>query len=182
LFALDFKLLQRVRAADRKHLNSADDARKIEANRRIGDFNEIQRQWKNINSNQSQFSQSYMQDPQFVPVWAEGLRIMKEALGSKSSSSNSIKKQSDFTDILIGYDGLACRLRDEMVGTAHQGHLEKEVLYSIQDRWIRLDEILDWYCDLYNRDLDEDTPPMSRSSPKWLVQHLNSDRKHSCAS
>ena len=167
MFVLNLKLLHRVHIFDRNHVNSTDEVRKAEADRRIGDFYEVKRQWKDIDSNKSQFGQSYMQDTRFVPVWEVGLQIVREVLRNKNSPGNSTQKQSDFMRILTDYESLACSLRDQMVDTAHQGLLKKEVLYSIQDRWIRLDEILDWYYDLRNRDLNEDTPSMSRLSPKW---------------
>lgn len=139
----------------------------------MGDFHEVRRQWTDIDSNKRQFSQSYMHDTHFVTVWAEGLRIVREGL-----NSNSTQMQNVFTRILKEYESLACILRETMVDTADQGLLKKEVLYSIQDRWIRLDEILDWSYDLRNRDLDEDTSPTSRLTPKWLVSHSNLDGKH----
>lgn len=178
MFLFDLELLKPVQVFDRKQVCSTDEARKAEADRRMEDFLEIKRQWKDIDSSQSQFNKSYLQDNYFVPVWVEGLRIVKEAIGSNKGSGNQIQKQSEYIRILTYYESLACNLRDQMVGTARQGLLEKEVLYSIQERWIRLDEILDWYYDFDNRHLGEDIPPTSRWAPKWSVQNSDLDREH----
>jgi hypothetical protein len=162
-------LVQRISAVESKCISSADEARKSEAVRRVEEFVEIKRQWRDINTCQSQFSQSYVQDNQFIPIWVEGLRIVQEALGSNNMSSNHIQKRSVYIGILARYEKLACSLRDKLVDTARQGLLKEEILFSIQERWLRLDDLLDWYYDMHNNHLDEDTPPVSRSTPTWLV-------------
>ncbi|ORY15962.1 hypothetical protein BCR34DRAFT_143714 [Clohesyomyces aquaticus] len=167
LFSLDLQLFLRVHAVNRKCTSSTDETRKAEAVRRVGDFMELKRQWRDIDSGQRQFRQSYVQDNSFVPVWVEGLRIVKETLRSINFSGKQDQKQREYMKILASYETLAGKLHDEMIDLARQGLLDKEVLFSIQERWIRLDEILDWYYDLLNGQIGEGVHPMSRAAPQW---------------
>ncbi|KAJ4375780.1 hypothetical protein N0V83_001057 [Neocucurbitaria cava] len=167
LFSFDLELLRRV---ERKHASSSDEIRKNRAVPRVEEIFEIRQQWQDIELCRSQFSQSYVQDKLFIPVWVEGLRIVKEALRNNHVSGNHMKQRCDYMNILARYEKLACRLRDRLVDTARQGLLTNEVLMSTQERWIRLDGLLDEYHDTYNDHRDEDTSFAPRIAPKWSVQ------------
>jgi hypothetical protein len=169
LFLFDLALLRRIWVVERKYASSADEVRKNEAVRRIDEIDEVHSQWEMIDSGENQFSLSYVQSKHFIPIWVEGLGIVKEALRFDNMSSNHVKKRLDYMDIVTRYEQLAYGLRERLVDTARQGLLKNEILFSIQERWIRLDELLDWYYNTYNEHRDEDTPYMSRSAPTWLV-------------
>lgn len=169
MFKFDYELLRRVNLVDQKNDSSADEARKAKAIRRIETFIEIKLQWKDIDVGRRQFSESYMGNIYFIEIWAEGLQIVKNVLRSKNVSGNQQKIRDDYVQILANYESRACNLRDQMVDAARQGLLEEDVLHSIQERWIRLDELLDWYYDSCSRDVDADEFPIFRSAPKWLV-------------
>jgi hypothetical protein len=105
----------------------------------------------------------------FIPIWTEGMRIIKEVLNNNPNSSNQSGKRDAFARIIEEYESRADNLHIQMVDTAHRGLLDLEFLDSIQERWMRLDEIVKWYYDLCNRDIDEDEPQVFRRSPTWLV-------------
>lgn len=130
---------------------------------------EIKRQWRNIESSQSQFTQSYMEDRYFVPFWTEGLHIVKGALRNNRASTNAMKKRSDFVRILTEYEDMACTLQQKLIDASGRGLLEDAVMFSIQDRWVKLDEVLKWYYDSQNRVRDKNTPPSSPTSLGWYV-------------
>lgn len=94
----------------------------------------------------------------FIPILVEGLRIVKEALKSANNmSANRNQQRSQFMGILAGYEKLACKPRDRLVDTARESLLTKEVLLSIGERWVRLDEVLEEYHDTLNDNRDEET-------------------------
>lgn len=168
---LDVQLFKRVQNFYQNRAASLDEARKARGVPSLEECFQIRQQWKNIDSGQRQFSQLYMKSDHFVPVWKEGLRIVKEALQRNQTFNNQSQKRNDFEKILSQYETLAESLKSQIVDAAHRGLLEAEVFYSIQARWIRLDEILDWYYDLYNINVDEDVPHVSRRSSNWLVSN-----------
>jgi hypothetical protein len=110
-----------------------------------------------------------MKDNCFIPIWTEGLRIIKEVLNSNPNSSNQSGKRDAFARMIEEYEGRADDLRTQMVDTARQGLFDLEFLDPIQERWMRLDEIVKWYYDLCNRNVDEDEPQVFRRSFTWSV-------------
>ncbi|KAL1595964.1 hypothetical protein SLS60_009654 [Paraconiothyrium brasiliense] len=170
LILLDVEMLRRVQKFYQKRTLPADDARKAKAGPLLKDCNDAMRQWKEINSGKRQFSHSYLKNGHFDRIWAEGLRIITEALRRNQPSNNQSQKQS-FERILHKCDTLASELMSQMVDVAHQGLLDATVFWSIQARWLRLDEVLNWYYDLCNLDADESEQRVSRVSPTWLVDN-----------
>ncbi|KAJ4302811.1 hypothetical protein N0V90_001702 [Kalmusia sp. IMI 367209] len=165
LILLDDELIRRVQKFYQKRTSSADEARKAKNAQLLKDCIEIKRQWKDINSGKCNFTHLYMKSDQFIPIWAEGLKIIKEAF--VGNASHQSKKRSDFEKILYNCDTLASQIMSQMIDIAHQGLLDLEVLYSIQARWIRLDEVLKWYYDLCNEDADEPGQRVYRISLTW---------------
>ena len=108
-----------------------------------------------------------MKSDRFVPIWKEGMRIIKEVLRSKQVSSNELKKRNDFARILAHYESLADDLQTQMVDTAHQNLFDPEFFNPIQERWMRLDETVKLYYDLCNLGVDEDEHPVFRRSLTW---------------
>jgi hypothetical protein len=169
-------MIKRVQRFYRKCNLSADDARKTKMVPLVNDCFEIQRQWKEINSGQCKFAQSYMRCKQLIPIWTESLRIIKQALEGNQTSHGS-QKQSDYENILHKCDTLASGVTAHMLGVARKGLLDSEVLSTIQERWLRMDEVLNWYYDLHNREADEPEQRWSRISPTWLVTNFRIERK-----
>lgn len=167
LFLFDLSLIRRVYAFHDKQRHSEDESHKIEANRWIEEYIEIKHQWKNIELGQGQFTQSYMEDRYFIPFWTEGLRIVKDALRDNRTSTNAIEKRSVFTRILTEYEKLACSLQEKLIDASRQGLLEKGVIISIQDRWVKLEEVLRWYYDSRNALRDEDSAYELPIAPTW---------------
>jgi hypothetical protein len=167
------QLLQRVQRFYEKRASPTDEAHKAKAVPSVEECIEIRQQWKDVDSGQFKFSQRYMTSNHFVPIWTEGLRIIKETLGSNQMSNNQPKKRNDFERILLHYETLTKSLKSRMVDAAHRGLLESEVLFSIQDRWVRLDEVVDWYYNLCNLDVNEDECRIVRNSSTWLVTDSN---------
>lgn len=128
----------------------------------------IRRQWKEIDSGRQEFNELYMKSTHLIPLWREGLQIIKATLGSNQNSSNQSQRNA-YRTILAEYESLADNLKTQMVDTAHQGLLETDVLISIQKRWTRLDDVVDWYYNMCNQKMDEDEPRVFRSSSTWLV-------------
>jgi hypothetical protein len=159
----------RVQKYHEKGASSADESRKAEGLRWIEDCIDIKQQWKDINSGQCQFSELYMKRNYFIPIWTEGMRIIKEVLNSNPNSSNQSGKRDAFARIIREYESRADNLQTHMVDTAHRGLFDLEFLDPIQERWMRLDEVIEWYYDLCNRDVDEDEPQVFRRSLTWLV-------------
>lgn len=108
-----------------------------------------------------------MKSNRFVPIWTEGMRIIKEVLISKQISRNQSKKRDDFARILADYESLADGLQTQMVDAAHQGLFDPEFFNPIQERWMRLDETVKLHYDLCNPDVDEDIPLVFRRSLTW---------------
>lgn len=168
LFLLDNELLRRVQALERKRVSSADELHKADARSRLSEFAEIKRQWRDIGSCKHQFNQSYLKDRRFVGFWEEGLQSIRKVLGCNEVSRNQDEKRSTFVSILLRYEKLAGSLLAELLHVAGDGVLQEDVIYLIRERWMRLDEVLDWY---YNSrsDIQEGTPYPSRSTPNWSV-------------
>lgn len=103
----------------------------------------------------------------FIAFWARGLRHIRRVLESKESNGNHTKQREDFEGILFIYENLAFRLCNAVVDAASEGILEKEVLYSIGERWTLLDEVLDWYHGYTDS---------SRTIPTWLVENPRPNR------
>ncbi|KAH4186453.1 hypothetical protein HBH61_131690 [Parastagonospora nodorum] len=164
LVQFDLRLVLRVQKFHQKSASSEDETRKAEALRWIEDCNDIRQQWKDINSGQCQFSELYLKGNCFIPIWTEGMRIIKEVLKSNSNSSNQCRKQDDFARIVGEYESQADTLQTQMVDTAHRGLFDPEFLDPIQERWMRLDETVKLYYDLRNRVLDEDESQVFRQS------------------
>jgi hypothetical protein len=141
-------------------VSTADEAHKAEALRRLSEFDEIKEQWKDIQLHKYRFNQFYLKDHQFIPVWAKGLQNIRIVLGCKKVCGDQIEKRRTFESILLGYEKQADHLLGALVDAAVEGILEQEILSSIQERWMRLDETLNCYHD------DTDTP---RSIRTWLV-------------
>jgi hypothetical protein len=167
LVLFDIRLVHRVQKFHQKRVSSVDETRKAEALRWVEDCNDIRQQWKDIDSGQCQFSELYMKSDRFVPIWKEGMRIIKEVLRSKQVSSNESKKRNDFARILAHYESLADDLQTQMVDTAHQNLFDPEFFNPIQERWMRLDETVKLYYDLCNLGVDEDEHPVFRRSLTW---------------
>jgi hypothetical protein len=167
LVLFDIRLVHRVQRFHQKRASSTDGTRKAETLRWVEDCNDIRQQWKDIDSGQCQFSELYMKSNRFVPIWTEGMRIIKEVLKSKQISSNQSKKRDDFARILADYESLADDLQIQMVDAAHQGIFDPGFLNPIQERWIRLDETVKLHYDLCNLDYDEDIPSVFRRSLTW---------------
>ncbi|KAH7064451.1 hypothetical protein BKA63DRAFT_558363 [Paraphoma chrysanthemicola] len=167
LILFDIRLVHRVQRFQLKRASSTDGPRNAEAIDWVADCNYIRQQWKDINSGQCQFSELYMKSNDFVPVWTEGMRIIKEVLRSKQISGNQSKKRDDFARILTDYESLAVDLQTEMVDAAQQGLFEPEFFKPIQERWMRLDETVKLHYGICNLDVDEDTPFLPRRSLTW---------------
>jgi hypothetical protein len=98
------------------------------------------------------------------------MRIIKEALKSSYLSSNQSQKRDAYASILGRYESQADNLQTRMVDIARRGLFDPEFLNPIQERWMRLDETVELYYDLYNRFVDVDDEPYAlRSSLPWLV-------------
>jgi hypothetical protein len=105
----------------------------------------------------------------FIPIWTEGMRIIKEVLKSNQVSSNQSRKRDDFARILGEYESQADNLRVQMVDTADRGLFDPEFLNPIQERWMRLDETIELHYYLCNLCVDEGEPHVFRRSLTWLV-------------
>jgi hypothetical protein len=167
LVLFDIRLVHRVQKFHLKRASSTDETRKTEALRWVEDCDDIKQQWKDIDLGQCQFSELYMKSKCFVPIWQEGMRIIKEVLRSKQVSSNQSKKRDDFARILEDYESLADDLQTHMVDAAKQGLFDPEFFTPIQERWMRLDETIKLHYDLRNLDVDKDKPTVSRRSLPW---------------
>lgn len=161
--------MHRVQRFHQKGASSADETRKADALRWIEDCNDIRQQWKDIDSGQSQFSELYMKSKCFIPIWTEGMRIIKDVLKNNQTSNNHSKKRDDFARIIREYEIQAANLQTQMVDTAQRGVFDPEFLDPIQERWMRLDEILDLHYDLCNIYSGEDEFIVLRHSLTWLV-------------
>ncbi|KAH7416910.1 hypothetical protein BKA64DRAFT_656489 [Cadophora sp. MPI-SDFR-AT-0126] len=163
LFSFDYELSRRVRAVDRKIVNTPDEPHIAEAAHRMSEYDEVKLQWNDIQSSTRQFSQSYLTNGNFVAIWADALRIIGMVLGSKKNSGDQIGKRKVFKNILLGYEKQANQLMEALIDVASDGALGEEVLSLIQERWIRLDETLDRYFD------DEDS---REHIPTWRNVHF----------
>jgi hypothetical protein len=105
----------------------------------------------------------------FIPIWTEGMRIIKEVLKNNQVSSNQSRKRDDFARIIGEYESQADNLQIQMVDTARRGVFDPEFLSPIQERWMRLDETVQLHYDLCNRYVDEDESYVCRRSLTWLV-------------
>lgn len=105
----------------------------------------------------------------FIPIWTEGMRIIKEVLKSNQVPSNQSRKRDDFARILGEYESQAEKLHVQMVDTANRGLFDPEFLDPIQERWMRLDETVELHYYLCNLCVDEDEPQVFRRSLTWLV-------------
>lgn len=168
MFLFDLELLRRVQALDRKDVSSADETRKAEALSRLSEFAEIKRQWKDIGSCKHRFNKLYLKDSQFIYFWEKGLQVIRRVLGCTEVSGNQIEKRRTFESILLGYDNRASALYTELIHIAGEDILEEDVLYLIRERWMRLDDVLNWYYNVYLFP-EEGAPYMSRSAPTWSV-------------
>lgn len=169
LILFDLQLAKRVHKFHQKGASSADETRKARALRWIEDCNDFNQQWKDIDSGQCNFSELYLKSSGYKPIWTEGMRIIKEVLKSNQVSSNQSRKRDDFARIVGEYESRANKLQTQLIDVSHRGLLEEECLDSIQERWMRLDEIVELYYYLCNRHVGEDEPCDSRSSLEWLV-------------
>ncbi|KAL5389674.1 hypothetical protein DPSP01_002169 [Paraphaeosphaeria sporulosa] len=175
LILLDDEMIKRVQRFYQKRNLSVDEARRTKMVPLVNDCIEIKRQWKEINSGKCEFTHLYMRRKWLIPIWAESLRIIKEALAGNQTSNRS-QKQTHYEQILHRCDTLANDVKDHMLDIAREGLLDPEVLSSIQGRWLRLDGILNWYYDLHKREADEPEQRWLRISPTWremqsLIQH-----------
>ena len=168
MFLFDYELLHRVQALDRKDIKSADEVRKAKASSRLSEFKEIKRQWKDIGECKCRFNQLYLKDKRFVSFWEEGLRHVRMVLKNQETSANQIGTRRTFQGILLGYDRMAYSVSEELDHVAGEGVLDQEILDSIQERWMRLDDLLDWYFDAYMK-CKKDEPDSFRHAPKWSV-------------
>jgi hypothetical protein len=167
LAQFDLELVKRVQKFHQKPSSSMDETRKAEVLRLLEDCNDIRQQWRDIDSGKCQFSELYMTSDLLVPIWAEGLRIIKEVIRSKQVSNEQSNKRNVFARILLDYESRAGRLQEQMVDAARHGLLDPDFLNPIQGRWLRLDETIDLHYDLCNLDADEDMPSFCRQSPTW---------------
>ncbi|KAJ4321610.1 hypothetical protein N0V94_002809 [Neodidymelliopsis sp. IMI 364377] len=169
LFLFDRQLVLRVQKFHQKGASSEDEIRKAKAIRWIEDCNDIKQQWDDIESGQCRFSELYLKDNCIIPIWKEGMRIIKEVLKNNQASSNQSRKRDDFVRILGEYEKQANKLQTQMVDTAHRGLFDPEFLNPIQERWMRLDETIELHYDSCNRCVDEDKRLSFRRSLAWLV-------------
>ncbi|USP78909.1 hypothetical protein yc1106_06183 [Curvularia clavata] len=167
LALFDLQLVQRVQKFHQKSSSSIDETRKAAALLLLEDCNDIRQQWRDIDSGKCQFSELYMTSDLLVPIWAEGLRIIKDVIRSKQVSSEQSNKRNVFARILLDYESLAGRLQERMVDAARQGLFDPDFLNPIQERWLRLDETIDLHYNLCNVDADEDMHSFCRQSPTW---------------
>ncbi|RYN45873.1 hypothetical protein AA0118_g12754 [Alternaria tenuissima] len=172
LALFDLQLVKRVQKFHQKPSSSMDETRKVEVLRLLEDCNDVRQQWRDIDSGKCQFSELYMTNDLLVPIWKEGLRVIKEVIGSKKVSSEQSNKRNVFAGILLDYESQAGRLQEQMVHAAGQGLFDPVFLNPIQERWLRLDETIDLHYRLCNHDADEEFS-FRRQSPTWLeVQSL----------
>jgi hypothetical protein len=107
----------------------------------------------------------------FIPIWEEGMRIIREGLESNQDSSNQSRKRDGLMSTIGEYETQADHLETWMVDAARRGLFNLEFLSPIQERWMRLDETVELYYDScnQNRNVYDDEPLIFRSSLTWLV-------------
>jgi hypothetical protein len=112
-----------------------------------------------------------MKSNRFIPIWEEGMRIIREGLESNQDSSNQSRKRDGLMSTIGEYETQADHLETCMVDAARRGLFNPEFLSPIQERWMRLDETVELYYDScnQNRNVYDDDPLMFRSSLTWLV-------------
>ena len=126
----------------------------MEALNRLEDIRELKRQWWDIDSFSHQFNQSYLRDRQFIPYWTIGLKHIRAVLTRKDASANHAKTRGDYQAILWEYQECAISLYNTLCDVAGEAALEEGVLNLIRERWMKLDELFDWYCRGALRDED----------------------------
>lgn len=167
LALFDRQLVTRVQKFHDKRALPTDEARKSRTLRLLADCDDVIKQWEDIDSGQCHFSELYLTRNSFVPIWTEGMRIIKGVLSSKQTSNNQSKVRDDYARILSHYESLADDLQTQMVDAAHQGLFEPEFFHPIQERWMRLDETVKLYCDSCNHNAHDDVSHVFRRSLTW---------------
>ena len=128
LFLFDIELIHRVQAADQKTIKIPNKPHIAETLRRISEYKEVNRQWKEIQSSKRRFSQSYLTNNNFIAIWAEALRNIGMVLGSKKNGGDQREKRKVFESILLGYEKQAQQLMEALIDVASDGTLEKKFL------------------------------------------------------
>lgn len=167
LAVFDRQLVTRVQRFHEKRALPTNETRKSKILRLLADCEDVMKQWNDIDSGQCQFSELYLTSNSLVPIWTEGMRIIKGVLRNKQASNNQSKIRDDFAHILLHYESLADDLQTRMVDAAHQSLFKPEFFHPIQERWMRLDETVKLHYDLCNQDADEDVSHIFRQSLTW---------------
>lgn len=167
LALFDRQLVTRVQKFHDKRASPTDEIRESKTLRLLADCGVVRQQWEDIDSGQCQFSELYLTSNSLVPIWTEGMRIIKGVLRSKQTSNNQSKVRDDYVRILTDYESLADDLQTQMVDAAHQGLFEPEFFHPIQERWMRLDETVKLYCDSCNHNAHDDGFHVFRRSLTW---------------
>jgi hypothetical protein len=169
LVEFELNLFQRVHAFHKKQTSCTDEERKTEAVRWVGEYKDFLQQRKDIENGQRRFSHSYLRDESFVPIWTEGLRVVKNVFKNSNSSKNQTQKQNVYMGYITSYEKQARTLQNQMVDIALQGLLEEPIINSIRNRWVKLDSSIEWYYEWRNRTIDPVKNTSTRIAPKWLV-------------
>lgn len=145
LFSFDRKLLRRVEILDQKDASCDDEARKKEALDRLEDIKELKRQWRDIDSFNHQFNQSYLTDGRFIPFWTKGLKHIRMVLSRKDASANHINMREVYRSIVWDYHECTNSLYQTLHDVVGEIALEESTLDLIRERWMKLDELFEWY-------------------------------------
>lgn len=162
-------LCRRVHSHNNKRVSSTTEQRRPEASLSIEDFHAIRTQSRDVLLDQRHFDPSYLSSDKFLPIWAEGMRIVEDTLNRAAQNSNEQTEmvQKQYQDIVQRYDRQARDVQMEMLEVARLGLLERGTIEAIQARWIHLDRTLGRYYERQERVRDEDTPSVQRVSTTW---------------
>lgn len=84
-----------------------------------------------------------MRDKRLISFWEESLRHIRTVLINTENPSRQSEVRDTYEGILLDYDKQARTLSAELEHIAPRGLLEKDMLYLIRERWMRLDDLLD---------------------------------------
>ncbi len=102
---------------------------------------EIYGQFKSIELSEADFHEGYFQERMIVTYWAKSLLLAREFL--KEGVTEKTVDRFALTAIERAEDE-AVKLPSKLLRAASQGSLTRDMIVTIEERWTRLDEILNF--------------------------------------
>ncbi len=144
------QIIQKISAAILAgRLNANDPDAMNEAREELSMVTIIDGQLNSIKLGAALFHPSYLEERIFITIWQKAVNILRQLLPHELAPDQPPDNTQAYSEYLSLMEAEAENLTEQIVHAASKGSLTPNALLTLEERWVRLDEILDWRKDRY---------------------------------